>query len=465
MAKALPPNNTATPSEAYLAGLCHRTFLKLWSYPSLYRDQRVGLTGDGKELCDLLVIFDNEVLVFSDKDCVLRRDKEPLVAWRRWYKNAVLESANQVGGAIRWIKEHPDRIFTDRRCKLPFPIALPPAPRFHRIVTCRGAATASRDFFGGSGSLIVTNRKLAACTDEILHLGAIDEAGCVVHVLDEVSLEALMKTLDTARDLCDYLVEREAFLTRFQHVQAAGEEELIGYYLSNYSEELKRHYFKVDEGAEALNWVTIGEGFWAHWETSAARQSKMEADEISYSWDELANKFAYHMLTETQYFSWHGPASETEIALRWMAREPRVRRRMLVRSLLEAMEKTPAGAIRHRIMMPSNDGDPAWAFLVAGRPPNMSVETYREARYDMLYKFCCVAKYIHPELVDIVGIAVESNLDELSEDLMYVDAREWDDEQAALAAEFQKELGILLNPTELSGMESEFPTSGRKDTQ
>lgn len=463
MPKELPPDNTATPSEAYLAELGRRTFLRLWSYPSLYRDQRIGAAGDGKELCDLLVVFDNEVLVFSDKDCVLKSGKDPLVAWRRWYKSAVLEAAKQVNGAMRWIKEHPDRIFTDRRCTTPLPIGLPEAPRFHRIVTCKGAASASREFFGGSGSLIVTNSKLSECADRILHLGAIDEAGCVVHVLDEVSLDMLLKTLDTVRDLCDYLGEREAFLTQFQNVQAAGEEELVGYYLSNYSVELEKHHFKVDAGTEAPNWVTIDEGFWAHWERSATRKAKVEADEISYCWDKLADKFAYHMLTETQHFSWHGPASELEISLRWMAREPRVRRRMLARSLLEAMEQTPAGAIRRRIILPSNAGDPVWAFLVMGRPANVPLERYREVRYKMLYAFCCVVKHVHPELVDIVGIAVEPNLEELSEDLMYLDAREWTDEQAAQAAEFQKELGILLNPTEFRGAEYAFPTGVRKD--
>ena len=40
-----------TPSERYLAHLCKGTFLNLWSYPNIFRDQkRHKGRGDGKEL-------------------------------------------------------------------------------------------------------------------------------------------------------------------------------------------------------------------------------------------------------------------------------------------------------------------------------------------------------------------------------------------------------------------------------
>ena len=55
-----------TPTERYLKKLCDHTFLSLWSYPGVYRDQYAGEGGDGKEVCDLLVVFENDVIVFSD---------------------------------------------------------------------------------------------------------------------------------------------------------------------------------------------------------------------------------------------------------------------------------------------------------------------------------------------------------------------------------------------------------------
>lgn len=59
-----------TDSERYLSWLCGRTFLSLWTYPGLYRDQRArGASTDGKEPADLVVVFENDVILFSDKHC------------------------------------------------------------------------------------------------------------------------------------------------------------------------------------------------------------------------------------------------------------------------------------------------------------------------------------------------------------------------------------------------------------
>ena len=59
-----------TDSEKYLNRLCVHTFLRLWSYPGIYRDQSSGGGAtNGKEVCDLLVVFDEHAIVFSDKNC------------------------------------------------------------------------------------------------------------------------------------------------------------------------------------------------------------------------------------------------------------------------------------------------------------------------------------------------------------------------------------------------------------
>ncbi|MBA0382251.1 hypothetical protein CEE62_01605 [Stenotrophomonas maltophilia] len=45
-----------TATERLLAGFCERSLLKLWTYPNPFKD-------DGKELCDVLAVFGNHVLV------------------------------------------------------------------------------------------------------------------------------------------------------------------------------------------------------------------------------------------------------------------------------------------------------------------------------------------------------------------------------------------------------------------
>src|ERR1044072_810921 len=143
-----------TATERYLDELARRSFLTLWSYPSLYRDQGIGTRGgEGAELCDLLVVFEDHVLIFSDKNCDFPDLADKELAWRRWYKKAIRDSAKQVWGAERWIRQNPSRIFLDRACTRRFPIDFPDAARakFHRIVVAHDHTGRRRAAIGGTG--------------------------------------------------------------------------------------------------------------------------------------------------------------------------------------------------------------------------------------------------------------------------------------------------------------------------
>jgi hypothetical protein len=59
MAQLIVRGTGVTPSERYLKQLCDLTFLSLWSHPAIYRDQRIAERSEGKELADLLVVFDS----------------------------------------------------------------------------------------------------------------------------------------------------------------------------------------------------------------------------------------------------------------------------------------------------------------------------------------------------------------------------------------------------------------------
>lgn len=88
-----------TYSERYLNHLAQRSFLSLWSYPNLYTDDGVrNGKGDGKELCDLMVVFDNHIIIFSDKHCAFPNHPSIDVSWERWFKRAVLKSSRQLFG-------------------------------------------------------------------------------------------------------------------------------------------------------------------------------------------------------------------------------------------------------------------------------------------------------------------------------------------------------------------------------
>ena len=85
-----------TPSERYLAKLCEQTFLSLWSYPNVFRDQGRVRNGGGKEVCDLLVVCGRDVVIFSDKSCDFPATGNLKTDWSRWYKRAIKNSTKQL---------------------------------------------------------------------------------------------------------------------------------------------------------------------------------------------------------------------------------------------------------------------------------------------------------------------------------------------------------------------------------
>jgi len=140
----------STPSEQYLAKLADRSFLNLWSYPNTFIDKKTGGRGDGKELCDLLVVCGEHVIIFSVKAVTWPAVADHKLASKRWYKRAIVKSLHQIRGAERWIAQFPDRIFFDRQCTQPLPLKMPPPDqrKIHGIVVALGAGNACKTFSG-----------------------------------------------------------------------------------------------------------------------------------------------------------------------------------------------------------------------------------------------------------------------------------------------------------------------------
>src|SRR5581483_11484499 len=432
-----PPNNVGDPvvrpegvtaSERYLGRLCENSFLSLWSYPNGVRDQgRKDGKGDGKELCDVLVIFENHIIVFSDKDIAFDNSCDIQADWARWYRRAVVKSAKQVYGAERWIRNFPERLFLDRRCTVPFPLVLPGPSKaqFHRIVVAHDASRQCRERLGGSGSLMIDNSVIGdAHLKQPFRIGHIDPTKGYVHVFDDTTLDIVMKTLDTVSDFTAYLTKKELFLTDKKAVLAAGDEELLAVYLGRMNDS-GEHDFAIKGNYDRL---IFPEGFWEEFTRSPERQAQINYDEISYAWDKLIETFAFHAMTGTQYLPTGTPLCEQEKAFRFLAREPRTRRRLLANSLHEVLERSihsrsPWDA---RVILPSRIGDPFYVFLFLKRRPGMSDEEYRMARFQLLSDYCHVTKLEHPDAVAVIGIATEAGLESRrSEDLCYLDASHW----------------------------------------
>jgi len=451
-----------TPSEKYLNGLCESTFLSLWSYPGIFRDQKKKGVGDGKELCDMLVVFDEHVLIFSDKHCSFPSSGNLKLDWKRWYKQAIKKSADQAWGAERWLKSYPQKVYLDRACTKQFPLDIPSqeSTKYHLIIVAHGSKDRCIAEVGGSGSLMLASSLgQHGDTDELsstpFMVGDLDKTKAFIHILTESTLNILLQTLDTISDFIWYLEKKEKFFRTMMSVIVPGEEDLLAYYLTHINSE-GVHDFVIDGNFNAFG---LEEGFWDNFCKSPERLEQLKQNEISYAWDSLIERFSYHALNATQYFTNHLELSDTEKGLRFMARESRTMRRIIMKGLIDLYTNTPNGTRRTKYLKPLSLGGPFYVFLCLPQPNYATYEEYREVRGSLLEACLMVVKHKFPEALDIVGIASEPLRpgSGSSEDLLYLDAREWSVEMDAEAAKLQKELGILTSATFSYGNEKEYP--------
>jgi hypothetical protein len=90
-------------SEELVFRLCQRSFLSLWSYAN-------PLSKPGKELCDLLVVCNPDIVLFSVKDVAYKSSGEDTTkGWERWRRRAIEDSVKQLYGAERWL-QNADRV-------------------------------------------------------------------------------------------------------------------------------------------------------------------------------------------------------------------------------------------------------------------------------------------------------------------------------------------------------------------
>jgi hypothetical protein len=421
-----------TESERVLTRLARRAFLSMWSYANVFTDEgRSRGKGDGKELCDLLVVFGNNVLLFSDKDCEYKGDVKVEVAWPRWYKRAIVKSASQLLGAEKFIKRFGDRVFVDKNCQTRLPVTLPdPAEaRYFLIAVTRGGHGAAKRFYGGrsSGSLML---------DTTLHgddhltkpfrLGFPLAGRRYVHVFDEMTVDILLQELDTVPDLVAYLACKEAYLCREEVlVTAAGEEDLLAQYMCHTDEDGKHMLPKVPPGTGGL---ALLEGDWDFYKVSPQRAAKREADSGSYMWDALIEYQASFVRAGTAIGVMPEMPPETidhERVLRVLADETRHSRRELAAHFMVALKHSEPGKKFARIAFSGDNGTRVYVFLTAPRDMAHTYEHYREMRSTALLTYCHGVKVRFPFATEAIGIASEPlTADVSSQEFLYVDLTE-----------------------------------------
>ncbi len=449
-----------TSSEELLAKLTDHTFLDLWSWPNVYKKP-------GKELCDLLVVCGDDVVIFSDK-CVDWPSGDTEVAWSRWYRRAIGKSVDQIRGAARWLENNPEEIYADARCTQRVPLEIPPLERHrvHGICVALGAERAASAYFQDPDGtfMIFPHLKGDNHVDfrkESHHpfaIGDVDPDGPFVHVFNQLTLGLVMKELDTITDFTAYLTAREELIRSGRLMVSPSEMEMLANYLRITRD--GRHAFPrpQDLGAPADMALTFVQGEYPALVRSPEYRRRQEANRESYVWDGTIRLFTENVLQGTSYriLDVDPDAQLAERALRSMAREDRIRRRVLGHSLIGAMsalEQQKKDRLA-RIVMPnaaSTDPGLAYIFMVLSGQKQSDYETYREVRAAMLETYCLATLHDHRELERCVGVAVNALSDQgSSEDIMAIEQLDWITEEVEALRQARKHYEILLDPLKLA---------------
>jgi hypothetical protein len=138
---AIEKSKGQTLTEQYLSHLCDRTFLRLWSYPNPYK-------ADGKELCDLIAVFENNVFLFFDREShKFDQGSDVLISWERWKKEAITKQIRSAAGAKRYLLTRRDQIYLDVSGTVPLPLQIPSGDlRIYKIIVAHGAKEACERF-------------------------------------------------------------------------------------------------------------------------------------------------------------------------------------------------------------------------------------------------------------------------------------------------------------------------------
>ncbi|HEX7645298.1 MAG TPA: hypothetical protein VF472_24110 [Burkholderiaceae bacterium] len=444
-------------SERILSRLCKKSFLKPWAYSNVFTDEghRNG-KGNTKELCDALVIFGDDVLVFSDKCSAYQVHKDTALAWQRWYNRTVIDSYPQLFGAASWIRQFPWRAFLDPKCTRKLPVQLPAGEnvRIHLIVVTRGSKEACKAYWGEEKSHGTLRLNTLIRGDEqhiknpfVVGHPAPDKG--FIHVFDEVGIELLLEELDTARDFIDYLKAREQLLHLPKcDVSAAGEEQLMAAYIRSTAVRGIPSFLSPAAENEGYDYKVFAGEFYAGLANSPEYKQKKADDEISYRWDDLISRFVQLSDPELGLPDLKTGSIDAEISFRYLAAESRFRRRLLSETLWGAIETAAEEGYRRFARMIGGEPEerlPAYIFVLMPKLDGESENDYRDRRRAYLLAYCRVARLHSPDDTVFIGIGMDHPCKPYtggSLDLAVFESEAWNETTIADAKKLAEEFGL-----------------------
>ncbi len=377
-------------AENALHELAEKTFLADWCYPN-------PMLPDGKELCDLLVVFDDIAIIWQLKDTKL--DEHGNIK-----ESDIQKNQRQLLGARRQLFELKTDI-TITNPRRGSEIFNPSDIKNIHLISA---------FFGDMPILLSTNKKVKE------HL---------IHTFTKNFTEIVLNELDTISDFQRYLMDREQ-LSNTALISTGGEEQILGYYLSN-----NRSFDKFKN----YNFALLEDDIWKGLKNNPKYKAKKEADQVSYLWDGIIER------------SHDGNNPQYELIARELARHDRLARRMLSNAFFDAHKIAHNSSEIFRRYVIMEDMNVVYCFLFQDDPEP------RENRKSHLTAMCHVTRSKHIDK-KIIGIATEAKIRPMSSyDFALFDVHEWTENDQKALEEIQANTDILQNPNMQHVHDDEYP--------
>ncbi|MFA5033643.1 MAG: hypothetical protein WC614_11570 [bacterium] len=381
-------------AEEMLYNLAQKTFLTDWCYlnPKL---------PDNKELCDLLIVFDNIAIIWQVKDLKIDSDG-------KYNQSEVKKNLRQLSGAKRQLFD----------LKTSIQLANPK----------RG-----KEDFNPKEIKEIYLISLLMGQQEVFYCPIDTVKKLIVPTFNKESIKIILNELDTISDFCKYLKQREKLFTRknFELVVSGGEKELLAYYLMN--------EYNFDSWDKCTG-VFLEEGCWNALKDKPEYKLKQEENKISYGWDSMIDRA--HESNNPEY----------EKIAREMAKLSRFERRILAKSFLEIALKAHKDIENNVFRRVQNILGVTYAFLF------IDDKTPITQREEALRTFCYVCRGTFKDNRKVIGIATEKGIKPTcSYCFGLLDMPEWTEENELQMKRIQKDTGILTNPNWKQFQENEYP--------
>jgi len=381
-------------AESFVHDLALKTFLSDWCYLKPLRP-------NGKELCDLLVIFDDIAIIWQIKDLKLNEHG-------KYNKSEIEKNLRQLAGTRRQLFE------------------LQPAVQLRnprRGTELFDPATIKEIYL--ISALLGDSEESFSPMESIRNYTA--------HVFTRTFTQIVLNELDTITDFVGYIrSKKELFDQNMEIIIMGGEEELLALYLG-YNRSFQKFF--------GLTQIIVEDGPWEQLQNKPEYKAKEKEDEISYIWDGL--------IEECHKGS---PSSNYEPIARELARAGRFERRVLSKRFFDAFIQADRDSNYNVFRRTVEGNGVTYCFLFQD---DLRSRDYRKA---MLTNMCFIARGKYQDNKKVLGIATEKKYESgFSYDFCLVDIPEWTQENQRTMEELQKSTGILDDPIAQYTYETEYP--------